>query len=40
MFVAEQKTFPMLEKLLNEEKLSTNCTYCKERAIYIVASEE
>ncbi|WP_391205973.1 CxxH/CxxC protein [Psychrobacillus sp. L4] len=40
MFVAEQKTFPMLEKLLNEEKLSTKCTYCDQQAVYIVESEK
>ena len=39
MFVAEQKTFPMLEKLKEEEKLSTNCTYCEKSAVYIVANE-
>lgn len=39
MFVAEQKTFPMLEKLKEEEKLSTKCTYCDMDAVYIVANE-
>ncbi|WP_144513424.1 CxxH/CxxC protein [Bacillus sp. FJAT-22090] len=39
MFVAEQKTFPMLEKLKEEERLSTKCTYCETSAIYIVANE-
>lgn len=39
MFVAEQKTFPMLEELRNEEKLSTVCSYCENSALYIVSSE-
>ncbi|QUG43656.1 CxxH/CxxC protein [Psychrobacillus sp. INOP01] len=39
MFVAEQKTFPMLEELKNEEKLSTVCSYCESSALYIVANE-
>ncbi|WP_156316813.1 MULTISPECIES: CxxH/CxxC protein [Bacillaceae] len=40
MFVAEQKTFPMLEQLADEEKLSTKCTYCDVAAVYIVADEK
>lgn len=40
MFVAEQKTFPMLEELKKEEKLSTTCSYCESNAIYIVANEK
>jgi CxxH/CxxC protein (TIGR04129 family) len=40
MFVAEQKTFPMLEKIMEEEKLSTCCTYCDDAAVYIVIKEE
>ena len=39
MYVAEQKTFPMLEKLNDKEKLSTVCTYCESSAIYIVSNE-
>lgn len=39
MFVAEQKTFPMLEEIKNEEKLSTVCSYCESSALYIVANE-
>ena len=39
MFVAEQKTFPMLEELKEEEKLSTICSYCENSALYIVANE-
>ena len=40
MFVAEQKTFPMLEELKSEEKLSTVCSYCESSALYIVANEK
>ena len=39
MLVAEEKTFPMMEKIKEEEKLSTTCSYCNNPAIYIVASE-
>lgn len=39
MFVAEEKTFPMLEELKNEDKLSTVCTYCEINALYVVAKE-
>ncbi len=39
MFVAEEKTFPMMEKLNDEEMLSTSCTYCNISAIYLVAHE-
>lgn len=38
MFVAEQNTFPILTELSEEEKLSTKCSYCEERAIYLVAN--
>lgn len=37
MFVAEEKVFPVLEKLDDEKKLSTKCSYCDEEAIYIVS---
>lgn len=40
MYIAEQKTFPMLEELKNEEKLSTTCSYCESSALYIVANEK
>ncbi len=40
MFVAEEKTFPMMEELQGDEKLSTTCTYCNSSAIYIVANEK
>ncbi|WP_277584063.1 CxxH/CxxC protein [Psychrobacillus antarcticus] len=39
MFVAEEKTFPLLEELKDEEKLSTICSYCESHALYIVAKE-
>lgn len=39
MFVAEQKTFPMMTKIEGEEKLSTNCDYCEQQATYLVANE-
>lgn len=37
MFVAEEKVFPVLEKLDDEKKLSTKCFYCDNKAIYIVS---
>ncbi|TQR11539.1 CxxH/CxxC protein [Psychrobacillus soli] len=40
MFVAEQKTFPMLEKLDGDKKLSTKCTYCNVAAVYVVEKED
>lgn len=39
IFVAEEKTFPMMEKLEKEKQLSTSCAYCNNSAIYIVAHE-
>lgn len=39
MLVAETKEFPILEKLSEEEKLSTKCAYCDEQATYIVSSK-
>lgn len=39
MFVAEQKEFPILEKLDDEKKLSTKCSYCEKQAVYIVSSK-
>ena len=39
VFVAEQENFPIMELYRNEEKLSTNCTYCEEPALYVVANE-
>ena len=37
MFVAEFKKFPDLEKLSEDKKLSTKCTYCEEQATYVVS---
>lgn len=37
MFVAETKQFPVMEKLSDEEKLSTKCSYCEGQATYIVS---
>ena len=37
MFVAEFEKFPDLEKLSEDEKLSTKCTYCEEQATYVVS---
>ncbi len=39
MFVAECEDFPIMDKLNNNEKLSTKCDYCEEQAIYIVSSK-
>lgn len=38
-FVAETGDFPILEKLKDEEKLSTKCTHCEEQATYVVSSK-
>ena len=37
MFVAETEQFPLMELLKEEEKLSTKCSYCEEKATYIVS---
>ncbi|MCM3359715.1 CxxH/CxxC protein [Psychrobacillus sp. FSL K6-4046] len=39
IFVAEEKTFPVMEKINEEKQLSTSCTYCNNSAIYLVAHE-
>lgn len=39
MLVAETKEFPIMEKVSEEEKLSTECSYCEEQATYIVSSK-
>ena len=39
VFVAKQEKFPIMEVVSEEQKLSTNCTYCKEDALYVVANE-
>ncbi|HWL25150.1 MAG TPA: CxxH/CxxC protein [Ureibacillus sp.] len=37
MFVAETGEFPILDKIIKEEGLSTKCSYCEEEATYIVS---
>lgn len=39
VFVAGTESYPILTELSDEEKLSTKCAYCEERAMYLVASE-
>lgn len=39
MLVAETEEFPLMDKLLEDEKLSTKCSYCEEQATYIVSSK-
>ena len=36
VFIAEQEKFPIMEKVPENERLSTNCSYCDEIAIYNV----
>ncbi|WP_445489216.1 CxxH/CxxC protein [Niallia sp. 03133] len=37
--VNEHETFPILEKIPEDKKLSTTCEYCKNTAIYMVANK-
>lgn len=37
--VNEHETFPILEEVSEEKKLSTTCEYCKNTAIYMVANK-
>lgn len=39
VFVAKEETFPIMEKIEEERKLSTKCEYCDTPASYIVANE-
>ncbi|WP_155593144.1 CxxH/CxxC protein [Lysinibacillus cavernae] len=39
MFVAEQKAFPIMDKIEEDKKLSTKCNYCERPAEYIVSSK-
>ncbi|MER1987790.1 MAG: CxxH/CxxC protein [Solibacillus sp.] len=39
MHVAETEEFPMMEMLSEDEKLSTACSYCENKAVYIVSSK-
>lgn len=36
--VDEHETFPILEELNEDKKLSTRCEYCDQPAVYIVAN--
>ncbi|MBM7648167.1 CxxH/CxxC protein (TIGR04129 family) [Bacillus ectoiniformans] len=36
--VDEFETFPKIDQLSEEKKLSTNCEYCQNRAEYVVAN--
>ncbi|MGN7385986.1 CxxH/CxxC protein [Sporosarcina sp. SAFN-015] len=38
VFVAKEETFPIMEKIEDEKKLSTKCEYCDTPASYIVAN--
>ena len=37
--VDECETFPVLNSISEEEKLSTTCEYCRNAPIYMVANE-
>lgn len=37
-FVAKEETFPNMEPITNEEKLSTTCDYCDTLAVYLVTN--
>ncbi|WP_141430709.1 CxxH/CxxC protein [Bacillus sp. 03113] len=37
--VDEYETFPRLEKIEEDEKLSTPCGYCENPAVYMVGNE-
>lgn len=37
--VDECETFPQLSMISDEEKLSTPCEYCQNKATYLVANE-
>lgn len=39
VFVAEQEQFPIMEKIEENKKLSTKCSYCEEVALYVVGNE-
>jgi CxxH/CxxC protein (TIGR04129 family) len=38
-FVAKTESYPILTELSEIEKLSTNCDYCEEQALYLVADK-
>ena len=37
-FVAVEETFPNMEKIEDDKKLSTKCEYCEEAATYLVTN--
>ncbi|MBD7984172.1 CxxH/CxxC protein [Sporosarcina sp. Sa2YVA2] len=37
-FISTEETFPILENVENEKKISTNCSYCDTPASYVVAN--
>lgn len=37
--IIKEEVFPIMETVLDNEKLSTKCTYCEEAALYVVANE-
>ncbi|VEI05413.1 CxxH/CxxC protein [Kurthia zopfii] len=39
VFVGNEKYFPIMDKLSEEEQLSTKCEYCDERAEYLVGNK-
>lgn len=38
VMVDEEEIAPEVEKLTDDEKLSTTCEYCKNNAIYVVSN--
>lgn len=39
VFVGNEKDFPIMDKISEEEKLSTKCDFCDEQAEYIVGNK-
>lgn len=37
--IVKEEVFPIMEAITDNEKLSTNCTYCEDAALYVVANE-
>lgn len=38
-FIEKEEKFPMMAFVEEEEKISTSCTQCEKKALYIVANE-
>ena len=38
-FIVEEEKFPIMTEVDQENKLSTNCTYCHQATLYIVSNE-